>query len=98
LFGAADSAVDFDESGLVDKEDLEIFCTDVGRINCPVPPSPADLNQDGKIDENDLDIFLDAFGTCTGEPGFILEADYDGDGCIGNSDYMIWYQYFSENF
>ncbi len=45
-----------------------------------------DVNGDGLTTPEDLDAASDAFGTRDGDPGFLPEADVNGDGVIGLSD------------
>jgi hypothetical protein len=55
-----------------------------------------DLDESGIVDMTDYNMFLDAFGKCTGQPGFNALADLDGDGCITLVDFQAWrncYQY-----
>ena len=54
-------------------------------------PICGDLDDDGDVDSDDRGIFLGALRTCTGDPDFVAEADYDDDGCISFSDYRLWY-------
>lgn len=51
-----------------------------------------DLDDDRDVDGDDRNILAGAFRTCTGNPGFVEEADYDADGCITFSDYQEWYR------
>ncbi|MCK5232980.1 MAG: DUF11 domain-containing protein, partial [Desulfobulbaceae bacterium] len=51
-----------------------------------------DLDHDGDVDGDDRTIFIGALRTCTGDLGFIEEADYDFDGCITYNDYREWYK------
>jgi hypothetical protein len=51
-----------------------------------------DLDNDGDVDGDDRNILRGAFRTMSGDPGFIEEADYDGDGDIDFIDYQRWYQ------
>ena len=55
-------------------------------------PVCGDLDGDGDVDATDRSIFLSSYRKCTGDPGFIPEADYDGDGCITLNDYREWYR------
>ena len=55
---------------------------------------PGDLDGDGVIGQSDYNIFRSTLGKCSGNTGFIAEADYDGDGCVTLSDYRIWYIYY----
>jgi hypothetical protein len=51
-----------------------------------------DLGGDADADADDRAILNSILGKCTGDEGFIPRADYDGNGCIGMSDYQLWYQ------
>jgi hypothetical protein len=51
-----------------------------------------DLDNDGDVDGFDLAIFRGALRHCTGDAGYINEADYNQDGCIDLIDYQMWYQ------
>ncbi|MEM9387268.1 MAG: hypothetical protein AAGA68_19565 [Pseudomonadota bacterium] len=59
-----------------------------------VPPIDGDLDGDGDIDGDDFSILRDGLGSCTGDPRFVQDADYDADGCITFADYRIWYGFF----
>lgn len=50
-----------------------------------------DLDHDGDVDGADRNILRYALNTRTGDPGFVAEADYDGDGLISYHDYQQWY-------
>jgi len=45
-----------------------------------------DYNNDGVIDETDQAILMNAIRTRAGEPGFVADADHDGDGVITMAD------------
>ncbi|MFO0840543.1 MAG: hypothetical protein U1D55_18705 [Phycisphaerae bacterium] len=49
-------------------------------------PAAGDINGDGAVDESDLGILLAAFGTCSGDPGYVPGADFDHSGCVNESD------------
>jgi hypothetical protein len=49
-----------------------------------------DLDESGVVDMSDYNMFLDAFGKCTGQPGFNAAADLDGDGCVTLVDFQTW--------
>lgn len=55
-------------------------------------PVSADLNGDGIVDEGDYDIIKAVYGTCSGDEGFVSEADYNNDGCITFDDHVLWVQ------
>lgn len=60
----------------------------------PQPSIPGDLDGDGDVDTADYTIFRSSLGKCTGDSGFLPDADYDGDGCVTYADYRIWYGYY----
>lgn len=49
-----------------------------------------DLNSNGGLDSIDYTMLLDAFGHCTGDPAYNVEADLDGDGCVNFIDVQMW--------
>ena len=55
-----------------------------------------DLNNDNDCDYDDYGLFVGAYGKYAGDPGFIPEADYDGDGRITLVDYQKWYECWKE--
>jgi len=55
-----------------------------------------DLDGDGNCDYDDYWLFVGAYGKYAGDPGFIPEADYDGDGRITLVDYQKWYECWKE--
>lgn len=55
-----------------------------------------DLDGDGDCDYDDYGLFVGAYGKYAGDPGFIPEADYDGDGRITLVDYQKWYECWKE--
>ena len=88
------SEADFDDSGYVDEDDLSVFAPDLGRMDCSFVPVPGDLDGDGDVDEDDLSLFEYSLGSCEGDPEYNQEADYDGDGCVTNTDYVVWSGYY----
>jgi len=64
------------------------------EINARPIFSEEDLNGDGQVDLADREVLRAALGTSEGNPGFIPDADYDGDGSITYNDYRIWYGLF----
>ncbi len=59
---------------------------------------PCDLNGDGVVDRADYMIFRSTLGKCSGDIGFIQQADLDGDGCVTYyHDYQMWYACYKEN-
>ena len=41
---------------------------------------------------DDYMLFIGTYGKKEGDPGFIPEADFDGDGLVTQPDYYEWYQ------
>jgi hypothetical protein len=52
---------------------------------------PCDLDNNGYVDLFDRNVFLSSYRLCTGDEGFLPEADYDNDGCISLNDYREWF-------
>ncbi len=54
------------------------------------PPTPpvcvGDINGDRAINTSDLTLLLSAFGTCSGDAGYIAGADFDASGCVTTLD------------
>ncbi len=48
-----------------------------------------DIDDNGDVDQADQGILLAAWGTSSGNPGFVPAADLDGDGTIGQGDLAI---------
>jgi len=59
--------------------------------------SCGDLDGDGDVDNDDRVILTGALGTCAGDPGYIADADYDGNECITFSDYRLWYACYKDS-
>jgi hypothetical protein len=53
-----------------------------------------DLDHDGDVDYGDYHIFLAAYGHSIGDPAYNPEADYNGNGIVGQVDYEIWRGYY----
>lgn len=51
-----------------------------------------DLDNDGDVDGDDRNILRGALRTCSGDPGYMAEADLDGNGCVNYTDYQLWYR------
>ncbi len=68
--------------------------TDIDTAQVTVEAVPGDLDRDGDIDRDDYLIFRSTLGKREGDPGYIPDADYDGDGRITYADYRIWYGYY----
>jgi PKD repeat protein len=58
---------------------------------------PCDLDEDGDVDADDRNIFLSSYRLCTGDAGYLPEADSDNDGCITLNDYREWYKCYKDN-
>jgi|GEM_PF-1500815 len=50
-----------------------------------------DLDEDGDVDVDDYLLFRSAYGKQTGDPDYIVEADFDKDGVVGLPDFYDWY-------
>jgi len=48
-----------------------------------------DIDGNGMVDIGDVIILVNAFGTHTGEPGFVPEADLDCNGCVDVFDVLV---------
>jgi len=46
------------------------------------PPCVGDFDGDKTVGLSDLAVMLGAFGTCSGDPGYVAAADLDGSGCV----------------
>jgi hypothetical protein len=72
----------------IDSDTVVITCEELPQSN------PGDLNGDGVVDNYDYNVFRTTLGKCTGEKEYLLQADYDNDGCVSLADYRIWYGYY----
>jgi hypothetical protein len=50
---------------------------------------PGDVNGDGSVDLLDLALLLSSFGQCSGDAGYVEDADFDGTGCIELGDLTV---------
>lgn len=55
-----------------------------------------DINGDGAIDVADRDAQRAALGNCEGDARYQSLADFDGDHCITQADYRLWYALFTK--
>jgi hypothetical protein len=55
----------------------------------PVGGTPGDVNGDGSVDLLDLSLLLSSFGQCSGDPGYLPDADFDATGCIELGDLTV---------
>lgn len=67
-----------------------------GQTDEDCEPAIGDIDGDGDCDADDYALFRLCLGKCVGDEGFLVDVDYDGDGCITYSDYRIWYGLFKE--
>ncbi len=58
-------------------------------VTVPVEALVGDLNADGKVDCLDFAVVKAAFGKQSGQPGFDLRADVNGDGVVNVEDLSI---------
>uniref|UniRef100_UPI003FA3D02F ExeM/NucH family extracellular endonuclease n=1 Tax=Methylocaldum sp. GT1BB TaxID=3438963 RepID=UPI003FA3D02F len=56
---------------------------------------PGDLDKDGDVDVADQNRFRSALGKCSGQSGYLAEANYDGVGCVTYADYQRWYGHYA---
>lgn len=56
---------------------------------------PGDLDKDGDVDTADQTRFRSTLGKCTGNAGYLSEANYDGVGCVTYADYQRWYSHYT---
>jgi outer membrane protein assembly factor BamB len=55
-------------------------------IDLAPPAVPGDVDDDGDVDLADLSMLLTAFGSCSGDPGYNVGADFNASGCVDLSD------------
>ena len=102
--GLSQAAPDSDGDGIADNADNCIDTpnpdqadTDGNGIGdvCDSCKVPGDLDGDCDVDGDDYSLFYAAYGKCSGDDGYIPEADYGGDsGCIDPTDYQYWFGYY----
>ncbi len=68
--------------------------SDRAEVVCE-PSVPGDLDADGDVDGVDRTIVRSALGKCSGDDGYVAEADYDRDGCVRPRDYIKWTLHFA---
>jgi Concanavalin A-like lectin/glucanases superfamily/CARDB/PKD domain/SdrD B-like domain len=82
---------------VTDNDGLSAMATASAEITAaPAAGLCCDLDGDGNCDYDDYGLFVGAYGKYAGDPGFIPEADYDGDGRITLVDYQKWYECWKE--
>lgn len=53
------------------------------------PAILGDVDGDGDVDIGDLTALLSAFGSCSGDPNYNVNADVDGEPCIAIADLTL---------
>lgn len=52
-----------------------------------------DLDGDLDVDNADQALLMAALGGCLGTARYLVDADYDGDGCVTKTDLILWRTY-----
>ncbi len=83
---------DFNNDGVVDKADLDLFCRVFGYTFHPAYDPSADFDQDGDVDAADLSMLVSAFGSQEADPASAYDAtiDLNGDGQIDRWDLALF--------
>ena len=89
-------AADYDQDGCITNMDYVLWYSYFENQGTGITGS-GDIDGDGDVDSEDFQVIENALGRCVGDADFVLAADYDGDGCITNSDYTAWYGYYNPN-
>jgi len=87
---------DYDQDGCITNMDYVLWYSYFENQGTGTTGS-GDIDGDGDVDSEDFQVIENALGRCVGDTDFVLPADYDGDGCITNSDYTTWYGYYNLN-
>ncbi len=61
---------------------------------CDAADVPGDLDADSDVDLDDYNLFLAAYGSAVGDANYDENADFDGDGFIGMTDFGMWYAHY----
>jgi len=64
--------------------------------NEPDPEICGDLDADGDVDYDDYKVFFGTYTLTEGDPGYVQEADFDGDQCITLEDFRAWYRCYRD--
>ena len=85
--GSTDNAFDLDGNGVVDRDDLDQWLADAGRVEVDGPYLPGDANLDGVVDTSDFNAwngnkFTNVASWCSG--------DFTADGVVDASDFNVW--------
>ena len=60
------------------------------------PEICGDLDADGDVDYDDYKVFFGTYTLTVGDPGYLEEADFDGDQCITLEDFRAWYRCYRD--
>jgi len=103
---------DFDKDGCVTNTDYNFLSkywykndSDIPQCKGVVIKPPVseesyacpDIDGDGKVYVGDLDIIGRALNACEGSSSYNPKADFDGDGCVTNTDYNFLSKYWYKN-
>jgi Subtilase family len=89
------SLADCNVNGIVDADDISSGRSSDANSNsvpdeCDPPGGCAgDVDGNGNVDLSDLALLLGAFGTSSGDPGFVAAADFDSSGSIDLADLAL---------
>jgi hypothetical protein len=75
----------------IDSDDTNPQTMSVQTDVCDIVTPCCDLDGDDVCDIVDYNLFLGAYGTSSGDPGWIEKADYDKDGIVALPDFYTWY-------
>jgi len=64
--------------------------------NEPDPGICGDLDADGDVDYDDYKVFFGTYTLTVWDPGYLEEADFDGDQCITLEDFRAWYRCYRD--
>ena len=82
---------DFDNSGVVDQADYELWKSQFGQSGTGLA---ADANQDGTVDISDFTIWRNHIGTTAADYAaaqiVAVPGDYNSDGVVDTDDYQVW--------
>ena len=101
------TSADYDDDGDVDYIDLKCFQEDFGKSNfmCPRDEKScgclqgcADFDGDGVVSNSDLVALQQSSNTCTGNPIFNPNLDFNKDGCINATQTSFDFLCFQERF
>jgi len=79
---------------------------DIAKLKTEKPITPVvpetqyacpDIDRSGKLDVKDFYVISRAMNTCKGNSSYNSRADFDGDGCITDTDYNFFTKYYGKN-